>query len=318
VITDDASDPATTAYGEFYYAHDFGVPYERNEYWLNFFGAVADGIVERLAPRSVLDVGCAMGFLVEVLRDRGVDAWGIDFSDYAISKVHGPIAPYCAVARADRPLPSHFPASYDLVTCVEVIEHIDPEPAAAALGNLCRWGQRVLFSSSSTDYGEPTHVNVKSPEAWAAEFATHGLVRNFDIDVSFLTPWAILFEPGVMTAPAVVARYEREYGEARREGLHLRTRLLDTDRMRAELDARVRELEAQVASPTPPERVQIERQMAQLRDELADARDKTVAARLRAQQLRQQVTDLEGQIEEREHTLWDLLRELEHLRRFSS
>jgi hypothetical protein len=265
-----------------------------------------------------------MGFLVEVLRDRGVDAWGIDFSEYAISKVHEPIAPYCAVASADRPLPSNFPSSFDLVTCVEVIEHIDPEPAAAALRNLTRWGQRVLFSSSSTDYGEPTHVNVKSPEAWAAEFATHGMLRNFDIDVSFLTPWAVLFEPGIMTVPAVVARYEREYGESRREGLHLRTRLLDTDRMRAELDARVRELEAEAAGPSAEERAGTERELAQLRAELAalraelsDARDKMMAARLRAQQLRHQVTDLEGQIEERERSLWDVLRELEHLRRSS-
>jgi hypothetical protein len=182
------------------------------------------------------------------------------------------------------------------------------------LANLCRWGRRVLFSSSSTDYGEPTHVNVKSPEAWAAEFATHGLLRNFDLDVSFLTPWAVLFEPAVMTVPAVVARYEREYGEARRESLHLRTRLLDSDRMRGELDARVRELEALGRGPSAQELATMQSEVAEVRGDLARERDKTVAARLRAQQLRQQVTDLERQVEEREHSLWELLREIEQLR----
>ena len=311
MITNDGSDPVELAFGEFYYAHDCGIPYERNEHWQTFFGAVADGIVERLAPRTVLDVGCAMGFLVEALRDRGVEAWGIDVSSYAISKVYETVKPYCEVANSDGPLPPSFPPSFDLVTCVEVIEHIDPEPAAAALANLCRWGDRVLFSSSSTDYGEPTHVNVKRGDVWVAEFATHGMLRNFDLDVSFLTPWAVLFEPGVMTVPSVVARYEREYAEARREGLHLRHRLLDSDRMRGELESRVKDLEERVGASTATE-------LTVALEDLAGARDKAIAAQLRAQQLRQKVTELEGQIEEREQTLWDLLREIEQLRRSRS
>lgn len=295
---DDAGPPATT-FGEFYYAHDCGLPYERSEHWLTFFGAVADAIVERLQPRTVLDVGCAMGFLVEALRNRGVEAWGIDVSEYAIGKVHESVAPFCAVARADGPLPPPFPSSYDLVTCVEVIEHIDPEPAASALANLCRWGDRVLFSSSSTDYGEPTHVNVKRGEVWVAEFASHGMLRNFDLDVSFLTPWAVLFEPAVMTVLSVVARYEREYAEARREGLHLRHRLMDSDRVRAELEQEVRELAVG----------------AVMAADLAAARDEAVAAKLRALQLRQKVTELEAELDARERTLWELLGEVERHRR---
>lgn len=34
--------------------------------------------------RTVLDVGCATGFVVEVLRERGLDAEGCDLSPYAI------------------------------------------------------------------------------------------------------------------------------------------------------------------------------------------------------------------------------------------
>ena len=209
------------------------------------------------------------------------------------------------MATADGPLPPTFPSSFDLVTCVEVIEHIDPEPATLALANLCRWGDRVLFSSSSTDYGEPTHVNVKRGEVWVAEFASHGMLRNFDIDVSFLTPWAVLFEPGVMTVPSVVARYEREYAEARRESLHLRHRLLDSDRMRGELESRVKELEEPGRRRRPSRH-------------LAAARDNAIGAQLRAQQLRQKVTELEADVEAREETLWDLLREVEQLRQARS
>lgn len=72
---------ASQLYDAYYYAHGCGtLPYERNAGWLQFFGSVADHIVRDIQPRTVLDAGCAIGLLVEVLRDRGVDAHGIDIS----------------------------------------------------------------------------------------------------------------------------------------------------------------------------------------------------------------------------------------------
>src|SRR5438552_12783041 len=95
-----ASMPADTGqhYGERYFAHyqsQAGLPYEHNEVWMRFFGAVADRIVQDFAPRTVLDAGCAIGLLVEALRDRGVDAYGVDISDYAISQVREDVRLYC-------------------------------------------------------------------------------------------------------------------------------------------------------------------------------------------------------------------------------
>ena len=43
-------------------------------------------IVEKFNPKTVLDVGCAFGGLVGALRDLGVEAYGIDGSEYALSK----------------------------------------------------------------------------------------------------------------------------------------------------------------------------------------------------------------------------------------
>ena len=255
-------------YGEFYYRHDCGLPYERNEHWTKFFGSVADGIVRELRPRSVLDVGCAMGLLVEQLRIRGVEAWGIDVSEFAIGNVHSSVAQYCAVSSAaDEALPNGFPQSFDLVTCIEVIEHLEDEAVLPALENLTTLADRLLFSSSPEDYAEATHLNVKPPDEWSARLAGLGMWRNMDLDASFLTPWAAVYDRRKPVPPELVAAYERTYALQRREIRALRGEALrrHSDDIRASVDAvTVESIEAAV--------VQLEQQLDFARGEAASAR----------------------------------------------
>lgn len=91
-----SNDTATTEtpdlYGRDYfekYGTDCGpIPYRRDETrWLKFFGDVAEELNRSLKPCTVLDVGCAIGFLVEAFWRRGVRTYGIDISEYAISQV---------------------------------------------------------------------------------------------------------------------------------------------------------------------------------------------------------------------------------------
>jgi hypothetical protein len=56
---------------------------------------------------------------VEALRQRGIDAEGIDLSSYAISHVHESVRPYCRVASITDDLPDR----YDLIVSIEVLEH---------------------------------------------------------------------------------------------------------------------------------------------------------------------------------------------------
>ena len=73
-------------YDEDYYKYYDQQGYSRSAEWLEFFGLIADLIVEKLNPKTALDAGCAYGLLVESLRDRGVEAFGIDVSSYAIAR----------------------------------------------------------------------------------------------------------------------------------------------------------------------------------------------------------------------------------------
>ena len=105
----------------YYYHHGCGCrPYQRDEVWLNFFDQIASRIIEQFDPKTVLDAGCAWGFLVEAFRKRGVEAYGVDVSEYAIQNVHPEMKSYCWVGSVTE----SFPQKYGLITCIEVLEHM--------------------------------------------------------------------------------------------------------------------------------------------------------------------------------------------------
>lgn len=183
-------DTCSTEYDAQYYAEALGTPYERsNPHWLEFFDRVAAHIVESVAPSTALDVGCAHGFLVERLRERGVDAYGFDISSYAIGQAHESIRPYVWQASVVDGL--ELGVGYDLITCIEVLEHLTPDDGAVAIANLCAHTDRVLFSSTPSDKTEPTHVNVQPAEYWRWHFERNGFSWR---EAEFPTPWAVWFE----------------------------------------------------------------------------------------------------------------------------
>ena len=245
-ISTSASQPEApeTEYGEAYYSNYWGGggPYERNERWLGFFATVAEGLIRDLHPATVLDAGCAMGFLVETLHDRGIDARGIDISEYAISQVHSSVADRCQVASLTEPLEG----TYDLITCIETLEHVPPEKADAVVANLCAATDALVISSTPGDYGEPTHLNVQPPEAWAAKFAQHGFYRDLDRDLAYLSPWATLYVRREQPPEATVRDYDRSWWQLRREVNEVRASLLKSQQKLAELEGGDDQAELQV------------------------------------------------------------------------
>ena len=216
-------------YDAYYFSRGCGRKYQRDEYWLSFFGDIAEQIVGQLKPKAVLDAGCAMGFLVEGLRARGVEAFGIDVSAYAIGQVDPSIRPYCEIKSVIEPLSRN----YDLIVCIEVLEHLPPEDAHKAIANLCAHTSDILFSSSPDDYAEPTHLNVQPPEYWAQLFAQHGFFRDTEQE-PFVTPWSIRFRKTNDPFPRIVGDYERRLWRLERESRASREIVLEQRRELAE------------------------------------------------------------------------------------
>ena len=94
--------------------------------WRNLAGAA-----------RVLDVGCATGFVVEALRDLGLDAVGCDVSRYAVDHATRGARGHVRVGDllAGLPWPD---GSFDVVSVLETLEHLPPDRVPAALLELRR------------------------------------------------------------------------------------------------------------------------------------------------------------------------------------
>jgi SAM-dependent methyltransferase len=221
---------AEPVYGARYYETYNGGAYEYEGHWAAFFREQADNIIRQFHPRTVLDAGCAKGFLVQALRERGVEAHGFDTSEYAIANAVEAVKPYVKVGSLTEPIEGR----YDLVTCIEVIEHLEPAELPRAVASLCAVTDRILLSSTpdGEQYGEPSHLSLRPPEEWAALFSDAGFFRNLSEDVTWFTGWAMLLDRRpAMTVREVVRAYDRHMAEVLRENYELRRTTLHLERV---------------------------------------------------------------------------------------
>lgn len=236
------SNKTSDLFDAYYFDHGCGRPYARDEEWLHFFGSIADRIVSDIQPTTVLDAGCAWGLLVETLRKRGVDAFGVDISSYAIQHVHPDIQEYCWIGS----VVDLFPQKYDLIICIEVLEHMPKSDAEQSIKNFCEHSDSVLFSSTPFDYKEATHLNVQPPEYWAELFARCGFFRDVDFEASFITPWAVRFCRKNEPVTRLVREYERKMFLLWKENSDLRDLTLEMRDQISQLDSSVQTLDMQL------------------------------------------------------------------------
>jgi len=84
----------------------------------------AEFIVEKFNPKTALDVGCAYGELVKSLNELGVEAYGIDGSDYAISKAPSSIKDKLFKVNLNSDLFPFDDKKFDFVGSFYSVEHI--------------------------------------------------------------------------------------------------------------------------------------------------------------------------------------------------
>jgi len=105
-----------------------------------------------VAGKRLVDVGCGGGILAESMAQRGATVTGIDMGEaaLAVARIHqlesGAEVDYRQMTA--EALASEAPGSFDVVCCLEMLEHV-PDPAAvvAACADLCTPGGDLYFST---------------------------------------------------------------------------------------------------------------------------------------------------------------------------
>lgn len=105
-----------------------------------------------LAGKRVLDIGCGGGILSESMAGLGAQVKGIDLSTQAlgVADLHslesGTSIDYEEISA--EALAAREPGTYDVVTCMEMLEHVpDPSAVVAACAALLKPGGWVFFST---------------------------------------------------------------------------------------------------------------------------------------------------------------------------
>lgn len=146
--------------------------------------AIIPVVTEYINPVSVIDVGCGIGAWLSVWKKKGIkEVMGIDGEYVDISKL--------LIEKSEfkvHNLEKSFTLNkkYELVTCLEVAEHLPEQCAESFICNLCMLGDVILFSAAIPGQGGTNHLNEQYPDYWTRIFGSYGFIP---IDCIRLRVW---------------------------------------------------------------------------------------------------------------------------------
>lgn len=127
-------------------------------------------VLQEFAPKNVLDIGCGLGNTVKEFRRCGIEAFGLEGSELAIRKSE--VADF--IQRVNLNNPFDLNRKFDLVWCVEVLEHIHPKYVQNIVGTICRHGDALLISAAPPGQHGELHFNEQPQEYWVEKFQNEG------------------------------------------------------------------------------------------------------------------------------------------------
>jgi len=150
---------------------------------------VCEAIVETINPKSIIDVGCAIGDLIKGFDKLQILCYGIEGSKEVI--------PYLVVDKdkvfiKDLRLPLNLGMYFDLVVCLEVAEHIEKECSDAFVKNLCYLSKNILMSAAPPGQEGHFHLNCQPSSYWEFKFSNHAYIRQPHVEErikSYWEPW---------------------------------------------------------------------------------------------------------------------------------
>jgi 2-polyprenyl-3-methyl-5-hydroxy-6-metoxy-1,4-benzoquinol methylase len=144
---------------------------------------IVDILVQHFHPKSVIDFGCSNGLHLKKFSELGVKTFGVEgtasFAPYIVYNYDGPFL------IMDLRNPFLLGKKYELGICIEVLEHIEKEFAAAAVENICNHADVLCISTSPTKTAR-LHVNAQNKPYWIKKFESSGGFEYKDEETGIL------------------------------------------------------------------------------------------------------------------------------------
>jgi ubiquinone/menaquinone biosynthesis C-methylase UbiE len=132
------------------------------EYWKDYANKLLTS--QAIQGKKVLELGCAYGFIVEDLRNMGVDAYGIDFSKYALGKASPEVKPYLIEGDIRTILSGYKNKEFDLVFGITILQCLKDTEITPLMTEVKRIGKKAYFIEAETS--NPNYYNLKSTDTW--------------------------------------------------------------------------------------------------------------------------------------------------------
>lgn len=144
------------------------------------FEAMADYIRRTIKPNRVLDIGCAKGYLVDVLREKGIEAFGVDISQYAIDQSPLHIQPYVETCDLNTEILPYPDNHFDCIICMGTLEYIAMQQHALKEISrvLAKGGILLMTTLDSVPEGDEMRKFARSKKTWIESFNRLGFRSN--------------------------------------------------------------------------------------------------------------------------------------------
>lgn len=138
------------------------------------YARIVDALLELRSPRSVVDVGCGTGLMLERFAAHGVLVQGVEGSRSAIRR--SSVGDRIHRANLERGVPTL--GRFELCLCFELAEHLRASSAGPLVEGLARLSDVVVFTAAAPGQPGIAHVNLRPKEYWSDLFAANGLERS--------------------------------------------------------------------------------------------------------------------------------------------
>jgi SAM-dependent methyltransferase len=140
-------------------------------------------MLSHLQPRRALEIGCSSGAVLSCLRDRGVDAEGVEISASAIRRAEPAVRE--RIHRGD-PLSLELDGRYDLVYGLDVFEHFNPNRLDAYIARVADLtdANGFVFANVPTYGADRVYGTIWNPHlpVWQEDIRERRLFRHLEVD----------------------------------------------------------------------------------------------------------------------------------------